>query len=131
MDKKDLEAISQIVNSAIESSNEKLRQEMRQSNKELNEKMRQLDEELSEKMRLLSEKVEKEMDAFEKKMLDRMFVFEQDYGEKIDAIFDVVVMQKDKAQEMYKNQEKFGIQVDNLDTKVFGLEQRVFKLEHS
>lgn len=91
MDKKDLEAISQIVNSAIEGSNKELK------------------EEISHKM----------------------LVFEHDYGKKIDAIFDVSVMQKDKVREVYKNQEKFRIQVDNLETKVFELDQRVFKLEHS
>ena len=101
MDKKDLEAIAQIVNSAMQGAKKDLRDEM------------------SDKM-----------NEFEEKMLDKMFLFEQEYGQKIDAIFDVAVMQKDKTQEIYQNQEKFGIQVDNLDTKVFDLDQRVFKLEH-
>lgn len=97
MNKKDLEAISQIVNSAMEENKKYLKDEM---------------------------------DAFGQKMLDRMFLFEQEYGQKIDAIFDVAVMQKDKVQEMHQTQEKFRVQVDHLDTKVFDLDQRVFKLEH-
>lgn len=113
MDKKDLEAISQIVNSAIEGSNRDLREEIKKSNEDLRKELH------------------KEMNVFEKKILDKMFLFEQDYGKKIDAIFDVAVMQKDKVQEVHKNHEKFRIQVDNLDTKVFELDQRVFKLEHS
>lgn len=113
MDKKDLEAIAQIVNSAMEGVKKDFRDEM------------------TARMNEFEEKMTDRMNAFEEKMLDRMFLFEQDYGEKIDAIFDVAVMQKDKAKQMYENQEKFGIQVDNLDTKVFNLDQRVFKLEHS
>lgn len=123
MDKKDLEAISQIVNSAMEGVKRDLRNE-------IFDRMNAFEEKMSEKINVFEEKMTDRTNAFEEKMLDRMFLFEQDYGKKIDAIFDVAVMQKDKAQEMYKNQEKFGIQVDNLDTKVFDLDQRVFKLEH-
>lgn len=134
MDKKDLEAISQIVNSAMEGAKKDLRDEIRYSNENLRneifDRMNAFEEKMTDKMNVFEEKMADRTNAFEEKMLDRMFLFEQDYGKKIDAIFDVAVMQKDKAQEMYKNQEKFGIQVDNLDTKVFDLDQRVFKLEH-
>lgn len=142
MDKKDLEAISQIVKFTIEDSNKELREEIKQSNETLRSELREeikhsnetLKEEFREEMKQSNEVLRKEfredMNAFEKRMLDRMFLFEQEYGKKIDVIFDVAVMQKDKAQEMYKNQEKFRIQVGDLDTKVFDLEQRVFKLEH-
>ncbi len=123
MDKKDLEAISQIVNSAMEGVKRDLRNE-------IFDRMNAFEEKMSDRINVFEEKMTDRTNAFEEKMLDRMFLFEQDYGKKIDAIFDVAVMQKDKAQEMYKNQEKFGIQVDNLDTKVFDLDQRVFKLEH-
>lgn len=131
MDKKDLEAISQIVSrivkSEIESSNKGLREEIKQSNETLRSELR---EEIKESNEALRKEFSEDMNAFEKRMLDRMFLFEHEYGKKIDAIFDVAVMQKDKTQEMYKNQEKFRIQVDDLDTKVFDLDQRVFKLEH-
>lgn len=177
MDKKDLEAISQIVKVAIEDSNkglkkdlreeikqsneilkqelreeikqsnetlkEELREEIKQSNETLKEELRgeikQSNEALKEELRgeikqsneALRNELHEEMNAFEKRMLDRMFLFEQEYGKKIDAIFDVAVMQKDKIEEVYKNQEKSRIQVDNLNMKVFDLDQRVFKLEHS
>ena len=131
MDQKDLDAIAKIVNSAIECSNESLRAEMKQSNGSLRTEMKQSDESLRVEIKQSNESLRTEMNEFEKKMLDRMFEFEQDYGKKIDAIFDVAVMQKDNTKEVYKNQEKFRIQVDDLDTKVFDLDQRVFKLERS
>ena len=124
MDKKDLDAIAQIVNSAIGYSENHLRGEIKQSNESLREEMKQSNESLKGELY-------KEINSFERKILDRMFLFEQEYGKKIDAIFDVAVMQKDKVRELYKNQEKLENQVDNLDTKFFDLDQRVFKLEHS
>ena len=123
MNKKDLEAIAQIVNSAMEGAKKDLRDDM-------TDRMNKFEEKMTNKMNELEEKMTNKMNAFEEKMLDKMFLFEHECGQKIDAIFDVAVMQKDKAQEIYKNQEKLGIQIDNLDTKVFELDQRVFKLEH-
>lgn len=104
---------------------------MKQLDESLRAEIKQSNESLRAEMQQLNTSLRKEMNEFEKKMLDRMFKFEQDYGKKIDAIFDVAVMQKDNTKELYKNQEKFRIQIDDLDTKFFDLDQRVFKIEHS
>lgn len=114
--------------------NDKLREEFRQENEKIRQDFKQdndkLREEFKQENKTLREELHEEMNDFRKEMLDKMFLFEQDYGAKIDAIFDVAIMQKDIIQTVYKNQEELKIRVDNLDIKLLALDQRVFKLEH-
>lgn len=116
MDKKDLNEIAQVVNTAVETSHKKLKEELRQ--------------ELSEEIKTSIERQDKKIENLSEQLLDRMFLFEQEYGQKIDVIFDISLAQKDKVDQLYKEQEIFRKRTKNLDTKYFNLKHRVFKLEH-
>ena len=124
MEKKDLEAIAQIVtqivNSAVEASEKRMTGKIEGTRKEMLEKI--LESEKRMTLKIASAKEE---------MLGKMCAFEHDYGHEIDAIYDSAVMQKDTASQIYEESEELKKKVDNLDTKFFSLEHRVFKLEHN
>lgn len=107
----------------LDAKMDNMKEEFRQENDKIRQEFKQDNDKLREELH-------EEMNDFRKEMLDKMFLFEQDYGAKIDAIFDVAIMQKDIIQTVYKNQEELKIRVDNLDIKLLALDQRVFKLEH-
>lgn len=67
----------------VKQENEKLRQEM-------NQKIDDLEQKMDQKMNDLEQKMNHKMEDLAKEILDRQFVFEDEYGKKIDAIFEFV-----------------------------------------
>ena len=124
---------------SIEKSTEDLRQEINALEERMTEK---IDTRIAESEKRMTEKIDASIAESEKRMtlkiasakeemLGKMCAFEHDYGHEIDAIYDIALMQMDKANEIYEESEELKKKVDNLDTKFFSLEHRVFKLEHN
>ena len=60
---------------------------------------------------------------------DRQLVFENEYGTKIDAIFDAVTMELDKNLEKSEKIRTLEKRLDRHDRTMFGYEKRISKLE--
>ena len=80
---------------------------------EINERMFKMDQKMDDFKNEMNQK----MDDFKKEMLDRQFLFEDEYGKKIDAIFEYVQFQQKT------NLQRFD-RIDDLEKRVSALERR-------
>ena len=100
---------------------DKFREEMNQKindlREEINGKMSDLRKEINGKMNDFRKEINGTMNDFKKEMLDRQFLFEDEYGRKIDAIFEYVQFQQKT------NLQRFE-RIDNLEKRVSALERK-------
>ena len=100
MEEKILEILNTL-NQKFDQVKEELRQELRQEFKQENEKLAQrMEQKMDQKMDDLSSEVKQEFAQVEKKLnhlseevnyiIDKQVVFKDEYGTKIDAMFDYV-----------------------------------------
>ena len=101
---------------------ENLEQEM---NKRFAQQQDYIDEQLEKQQIEFDEK----LNQYQKNLTDKMFLFEQEYGNKIDAIFDAVILEKDKNIEKSEKIRKLDKRVESNEAKIFGHERRISVLE--
>ena len=97
---------------------------------ELEAGQKQMQQEIYEMHQEISE-VKEGQEQLHKELLDRQFVFEQEYGSKIDAIFDMVSIMKDKIYQVTDHFQFMDKRVDHLDMQVFAHEERIHRLEQA
>lgn len=110
---------------------DKLEQKMEVSNQELRQDMQELRQEVRERFDDFEKKVDQKFDSFEKKVLGQHFLFENEYGIKIDAIFDAVTLELDKNLEKSEKIGKLEGRMNRNEVAVFNHEKRISKLEFS
>ena len=92
----------------------------------LDKKMQDMEQRLEQK---LEKKFDEKLEKVKKEILDHQFLFEQNYGTKIDAIFDAVSLELDKNLEKSEKIRKIDSRMDRSEVAIFGLEKRVSTLE--
>ncbi len=88
----------------------------------VNQKIEDVKEELRTEMK-------QEMNNMEKRILDQLFLFEQEYGTKIDAIFDAVTLELDKNLEKSVKIRKLDGRIDRCEATLFNHEKRISNFE--
>ena len=83
-------------------------------------------EDVKEELRI---EMKQEMNNMEKRILDQLFLFEQEYGTKIDAIFDAVTLELDKNLEKSVKIRKLDGRMDRCEATLFNHEKRISNFE--
>ena len=125
-----MEEMIEKIKDVIVQENDKLREELKETMNQENDKLREeLVELMNQKNEELRQELKQDLKNLEKAILDRQFVFENEYGTKIDAIFDYVQFHQ-------KNNLKRFDRIDEVEKKVeviqihdFDHEKRISNLE--
>lgn len=99
--------------------------EMKQKIETIDQKIEKLDYQMKDGFLTMEDKFreyDQKLEKVEKTILDRQFLFEQEYGSKIDAIYDHVAL------ELQKNEEK-SVKIHTLDTRLDRSEVELFNHE--
>ncbi len=126
----------------MEVSNQELLQDMKELRQEVGErfddfekkvdqKFVEFEKKVDQKFVEFEKKVNQKFDSFEKKVLGQHFLFENEYGIKIDAIFDAVTLELDKNLEKSEKIGKLEGRMNRNEVAVFNHEKRISKLEFS
>jgi len=109
---------------------EKLEQKLEEKlEQKLDEKLEQkLEEKLDKK---LDEKLDKRFKQIETSLNSRLFLFEQEYGTKIDAIYDAVILEQQKNIEKSDKIRKLDKRLDSVEANIFSHEKRISNLERN
>ncbi len=88
---------------------------------EMNKKFNELDQKLDRKFNELDDKITE--------VREQQCLFEQEYGTKIDAIFDAVTLELDKNLEKSEKIRKIEGRMDRTEANMFSYEKRISNLE--
>ncbi len=77
----------------------------------------------------MESRLDNKIEEVRQEILDQQFLFEQEYGIKIDAIFDAVTMELDKNLEKSEKLHKLEKRMDRNDVTIFNHEKRISNLE--
>lgn len=77
----------------------------------------------------MESRLDNKIEAVRQEILDQQFLFEQEYGIKIDAIFDAVTLELDKNLEKSEKLHRLEKRMDRNDVTIFGHEKRISTLE--
>ena len=121
----------------IKESQENLKQELRQEIRESQDILRQefkesqefLRQEFKESQERLRQELKENQEEFSKKILDQLFVFEHKYSDYLKAMFDSVILDRDKNIEKSEKITDLEQRVTQNDLKIFAVENRVDALE--
>ncbi len=98
---------------------------------EMDEKFEKKFDEMHKEMNCLREEVNQNMNHLAQKILDRQFVFEDEYGRKIDAIFEYVEFHQknnlqrfDRINKLEDRVEKNGLQILDHEKRISALERK-------
>lgn len=84
---------------------------------------------LETKVNGMESRLDKKIDDVRQEILDQQFLFEQEYGIKIDAIFDAVTLELDKNLEKSEKLHRLEKRMDRNDVTIFSHEKRISTLE--
>lgn len=84
---------------------------------------------LETKVNRMESRLDKKIDDVRQEILDQQFLFEQEYGIKIDAIFDAVTLELDKNLEKSEKLHRLEKRMDRNDVTIFSHEKRISTLE--
>lgn len=117
----------------ISQENDKLRQEFKETIGEetgkLRQEMNQKFDDVQQQMNGLCQEVNKNMNDLAKEILDRQFVFENDYGTKINAIYEYVQFHQEKNLQRFDRITNIEQRVDEIELHNFDHEKRISILE--
>ncbi len=91
-----------------------------------------MEEKLVKILNEMNEKFDKKFDELDDKITEvreQQFLFEQEYGTKIDAIFDAVTLELDKNLEKSEKIRKLEGRMDRTEANMFSYEKRISNLE--
>ena len=91
-----------------------------------------MEEKLVKILNEMNEKFDKKFDELDDKITEvreQQFLFEQEYGTKIDAIFDAVTLELDKNLEKSEKIRKLEGTMDRTEANMFSYEKRISNLE--
>lgn len=77
----------------------------------------------------MESRLDNKIETVRQEILDQQFLFEQEYGIKIDAIFDAVTLELDKNLEKSEKLHRLEKRIDRTDVTIFGHEKRISNLE--
>lgn len=77
----------------------------------------------------MESRLDNKIETVRQEILDQQFLFEQEYGIKIDAIFDAVTLELDKNLEKSEKLHRLEKRIDRTDVTIFGHEKRISTLE--
>lgn len=84
---------------------------------------------LETKVNGMESRLDNKIEEVRQDILDQQFLFEQEYGIKIDAIFDAVTLELDKNLEKSKKLHRLEKRMDRNDVTILGHEKRISTLE--
>ena len=84
---------------------------------------------LQDQVNGMESRLDNKIEEVRQEILDQQFLFEQEYGIKIDAIFDAVTMELDKNLEKSEKIRTLEKRADRHDAVMLGYEKRISKLE--
>ena len=112
-----IDNLQEEVKENMSSFREEIKESMSSFREEVEENMNSFRKEIKENMSSFREEINQKMKHFSKDMLDTQFVFEDEYGKKIDAIFEYVQFhQKTNLQRFNK--------INDLEKRVSALERK-------
>ena len=117
-----MEEIIEKLKAVIIQENSQLRQEMKQDMDDLRQEMRQ-------DMDNLRQEMKQDMKDLRKEILDKQFVFENDYGKKIDAIFDYVQFHQKNNLKRFDSISSLEKRVNLAEIQILDHEKRITALE--
>ncbi len=91
-----------------------------------------MEEKLVKILNEMNEKFDRKFDELDDKITEvreQQFLFEQEYGTKIDAIFDAVTLELDKNLEKSEKIRKLEGRMDRTEANMFSYEKRISNLE--
>lgn len=84
---------------------------------------------LETKVNGMESRLDNKIEEVRQDILDQQFLFEQEYGIKIDAIFDAVTLELDKNLEKSEKLHRLEKRMDRNDVTILGHEKRISTLE--
>ncbi len=117
MEEKILDAIDKKFNEI----NEKFDQKFELMEQRFDQKFEEMDQKFDQKFNEIHQELTQ--------IRNRQFLFEQEYGTKIDAIFDAVSLELDKNKEKSEKIRKLEKRVDRNEVQIFSHEKRISRLE--
>ncbi len=97
----------------------------------INQKFNDFEQKINQEFNDFEQKINQKISDSEKRILDQQFLFENEYGIKIDAIFDAVTLELDKNLEKSQKIGKLEGRMDRNEVAVFNHERRISTLELS
>ncbi len=91
-----------------------------------------MEEKLVKILNEMNEKFDRKFNELDDKITEvrqQQFLFEQEYGTKIDAIFDAVTLELDKNLEKSEKIRKLEGRMDRTEANMFSYEKRISNLE--
>ncbi len=98
---------------------------------QMNQRFEHFEQKINQKFNDFEQKINQKISDSEKRILDQQFLFENEYGIKIDAIFDAVTLELDKNLEKSQKIGKLEGRMDRNEVAVFNHEKRISTLELS
>lgn len=111
---------------------QKILQQLDEKTEKIETNLQQLDEKFEARFQDLEKKFDElraDNEEFKQEMVNRHFVFEQEYGQKINAIYDAVTLELDKNLEKSEKISKLNTRMDRAEINIFNHEKRISKLE--
>lgn len=107
---------------------------LQEMDRKMDQKIQKLEAKMEDGFQTVEAKFEENDRKFEqlqKTILDKQFVFEQEYGKKIDLMYDAIITELDKNQEKSEKIRKLGARTDRCEMSLFDHEKRISVLERS
>lgn len=98
----------------------------------IDKKFNEINEKFDQKLQAMDQKFDQKFNEIHQELTqirNRQFLFEQEYGTKIDAIFDAVSLELDKNKEKSEKIRKLEKRVDRNEVQIFSHEKRISRLE--
>ena len=108
---------------------EKILNALAEMNQKFDKKFAEMDEKFEKKFAEMDQKFEKKFDEMAQKILDRQFVFEDEYGRKIDAIFEYVEFHQKNNLQRFDRISNLEDRVEKNELQILDHEKRISALE--
>lgn len=119
------------MNQRFEHFEQKINQKFNDFEQKINQEFNDFEQKVEQKFNDFEQKINQKISDSEKRILDQQFLFENEYGIKIDAIFDAVTLELDKNLEKSQKIGKLEGRMDRNEVAVFNHERRISTLELS
>lgn len=121
--------IEKIMQREIKTANDELRKEFQKANDELRHEFQTANEQLRLELRQEFKSENKKIRDEIADLKETVYLMKDEHGEKLDAIFDYIVLNQEKEKTKNKKDEKLQKIVDKNQLKIWNLENRVEVLE--
>ena len=125
------EHFEQKINQKFNDFEQKINKKFNDFEQKINQEFNDFEQKVEQKFNDFEQKINQKISDSEKRILDQQFLFENEYGIKIDAIFDAVTLELDKNLEKSQKIGKLEGRMDRNEVAVFNHERRISTLELS